>query len=233
MKINELLLVLKEQDISCSNEQLSLLNLFMKSTLETNEKFNLTAITNEDEFVEKMIYDSALALHDLDLTNKSIIDVGTGAGFPGIVLKILEPNANVVLLDSTKKKIDHLLEFANENNIKVEGISARAEDYARNNREKFDYATARAVSQLNILLELIIPMLKVGGTFIAMKGQDYEEEINNSKEAIRRLNARISTIYEFELPESKEKRAIIHIVKDKETNKKYPRQYTDIKRQPL
>ena len=233
MKIDELIGVLKAQEISCSNEQLNLLNTFMKVTLETNQKFNLTAITNEDEFVEKMIYDSALALYDLDLSEKSIIDVGTGAGFPGVILKILEPNAKVTLLDSTAKKINHLLEFANSQNIKVEGIASRAEDYSRNNREKFDYATARAVSQLNILLELIIPMLKVGGTFIALKGQGYEQEINSSKEALRRLNCRISKIYEFELPESKEKRAIIHIVKDKETNKKYPRQYTDINRQPL
>lgn len=233
MKFDELLKELNELEINCSNEQLNLLETFMKVTLETNEKFNLTAITNPDDFVEKMIFDSALALHDLDLTNKSIIDVGTGAGFPGMILKILEPKANVVLLDSTAKKINHLLGFAKEQNINVEGVDARAEDYARNNREKFDYATARAVSQLNILLELIIPMLKVGGTFIALKGQGYEDEINNSKEALRRLNCRIGQIYEFELPESHEKRAIIHIVKEKETNKKYPRQYTDIKRQPL
>ena len=233
MKINELSATLKIQEINCSEEQLKLLNTFMNVTLETNEKFNLTAITNEDEFVEKMIYDSALALYDLDLSEKSIIDVGTGAGFPGMVIKILQPKAKVTLLDSTAKKINHLLSFAKEQNINIEGIATRAEDYARNNREKYDYATARAVSQLNILLELIIPMLKVGGTFIAMKGQGYEEEINNSKGAFRRLNCRISKIYEFELPDSHEKRAIIHIVKDKETNKKYPRQYTDIKRLPL
>ena len=233
MKFNELLDSLNSLEIKCSNEQLNLLKTFMKVTLETNEKFNLTAITNEDEFVEKMIYDSALALYDLDLSEKSIIDVGTGAGFPGMVLKILEPNSKVTLLDSTAKKINHLLAFAKEQNIDVVGIAARAEDYARNNREKFDYATARAVSQLNILLELIIPMLKVGGSFIALKGQGYEDEINNSKEAFRRLNCRISKIYEFELPDSLEKRAIIYITKTKETNKKYPRQYTDIKRLPL
>lgn len=233
MKFNDLFVALNRQEISCSKEQLNLLETFMNVTLETNEKFNLTAITNPDDFVVKMIYDSALALYDLDLENKSIIDVGTGAGFPGMVIKILRPNANVTLLDSTAKKINHLLEFAKQQNIKVEGIANRAEDYARNNREKFDYATARAVSRLNILLELIIPMLKVGGSFIALKGQGYEDEINASKEALRRLNCRIGQIYEFELPESHEKRAIIHIVKDKETNKKYPRQYTDIKRQPL
>ena len=159
MKINDLLNALKAQEINCSEEQLNLLNTFMKVTLETNEKFNLTAIKNEDEFVEKMIYDSALALYDLDLAEKSIIDVGTGAGFPGMVIKILEPKAKVTLLDSTAKKINHLLGFAKEQNIKVEGIANRAEDYARNNREIFDYATARAVSQLNILLELIKSLL--------------------------------------------------------------------------
>ncbi len=233
MKENELFIALNSRSIRCSKEQLDLLSTFMKSTLETNEKFNLTAITNPDEFIEKMIFDSALSLYDLDLSNKSIIDVGTGAGFPGVVIKILQPESHVTLLDSTKKKIDYLLDFTKKNNILVSGVSSRAEDYARDNREKYDYAIARAVAQLNILLELIIPMVKVGGTFIAMKGQGYDDEINSSKEALRKLHCRISAIYEFELPESQEKRAIIHIVKEKETNKKYPRQYTDIKRQPL
>lgn len=224
--------LLKLNDISCSEEQLNLLMTFMKSTLETNEKFNLTAITDRDVFVEKMIFDSAIVLKELDLANKSIIDIGTGAGYPGMVLRILEPNANVYLLDSTKKKIDYLKEFANANNLKITGISSRSEDYARNNREKFDYAIARAVASLNILLEIIVPLLKVGGTFIAMKGLGYEQEINDSKRALEKLNVHIDHIYEFDLPESKEKRAVIYLVKDKETNKKYPREYKEIKKQP-
>ncbi len=233
MKIHELKTYLQQYEIKCFDEQLNLLNAFMKCTLATNEKFNLTAITNEDQFVEKMIFDSALALYDLDIADKKIIDIGTGAGYPGMVLKILEPNADMVLLDSTAKKIAYLNEFASSNKINVQGIVARAEDYARNNVEKFDYATARAVATLNILLELIIPLLKVGGTFIAMKGAGYEQEILDSQKALKKLNCRIESIEEFELPESKESRAIIRIVKEKPTNKKYPRQYNEIKKLPL
>ena len=233
MKIEELQQQLSPYDISCSEEQLLLLDKFMKSTLETNEKFNLTAITDSDQFVEKMIYDSALALYTVDLEGKTIIDVGTGAGFPGMILQILAPTCEMTLLDSTAKKVNHLIEFAKENNINVNGVSARVEDYAKENREKFDYACARAVAPLNILLEIITPLLKVGGTFLALKGQGFEDEISFSNEALRKLNCHVEKVLEFELPESLEKRYIIHVVKDKETNKKYPRQYTDIKRQPL
>jgi len=233
MKINGLKAQLNRFDILCTDEQVNLLNVFMESTLETNEKFNLTAIKDRDQFVEKMIFDSALSLYDLDLTDKSIIDVGTGAGFPGMVIKILSKDAKVTLLDSTKKKIDYLKEFALANKIDVQGISARAEDYSRTNRNKYDYAIARAVSSLNILLEIITPLLKVNGTFIAMKGPGFEEEINDSKKALAKLNCEISKVYEFELPESHEKRAIIHIKKTKETPNKYPRDYSEIKRLPL
>ena len=233
MKIEDLQQQLKAFDIFCSEEQLLLLDKFMKSTLETNEKFNLTAITDPEQFVEKMIFDSALALYTLDLDEKTIIDVGTGAGFPGMVLKILKPACEMTLLDSTAKKINHLKEFSLENSIEVNGVSARVEDYARDNREKFDFACARAVAPLNILLETITPLLKVGGTFLALKGQGFEDEIAFSNEALRKLNCHVEKVLEFELPESKENRYIIHIVKDKETNKKYPRQYSDIKRQPL
>ena len=224
---------LQKNDISCDQTQLNLLMNLMESTLSENEKFNLTAIKDREQFVEKMILDSALSLYEIDLENKSIIDVGTGAGFPGMVIRILSPKAKVTLLDSTKKKIDYLKEFALANNLRIDGVSARAEDYARVNRNKFDYATARAVASLNILLELIIPMLKVGGTFIALKGDKYEEEINDSQNALKKLGCSIDHVYELTLPESLEKRAIIYIHKDKETNKKYPRQYSDIKKLPL
>jgi len=225
--------LLKENEINCSEEQLDLLMTFMESTLSTNEKFNLTAITDRDVFLEKMIFDSAMALKELDIADKSIIDIGTGAGYPGMVIRILEPKADVYLLDSTKKKIDYLKEFAKDHSLKINGIDSRSEDYAKNNREKFDYAIARAVAPLNILLEIIIPLLKIGGTFIAMKGLGYENEINESKKAFDKLNIRIDHIFEFELPESKEKRAIIYLKKEKPTNKKYPREYKEIKKQPL
>lgn len=225
--------LLKQNNISCSQEQLSLLMTFMEYTLSTNEKFNLTAITDREVFVEKMIFDSAIALKDLDLSNKTIIDIGTGAGYPGMVLSILEPKANVYLLDSTAKKIDYLVKFALQNNLEIHGINARAEDFSRTQREFFDYAVARAVAPLNILVEIIAPLLKVNGTFIAMKGSGYEQELNEASKALKKLNVHVDHIYEFELPESKEKRAIIYLVKDKETNKKYPRQYNEIKKQPL
>lgn len=224
---------LKEYDISCDEKQLNLLMTLMESTLSENEKFNLTAITDREQFVEKMILDSAFALYELDLDNKSIIDVGTGAGFPGMVIRILSPKSQVTLLDSTKKKMDYLKEFALANNLNIQGISDRAEDYARNNRNKYDYATARAVASLNILLEIITPMLKVGGTFIALKGDKYEEEINASTNAMKKLGCSVEHVYEITLPESLERRAIIYIKKNKETNKKYPRQYADIKKLPL
>lgn len=233
MKINDLKRQLNRYDISCTDEQIFLLDKFMQSTLETNEKFNLTAIKDLDAFVEKMIFDSALVLYDTDLSNKTVIDVGTGAGFPGMVLKIISPETKMTLLDSTKKKIDYLLNFSKANGIDVKGVSSRAEDYARNNRNTYDYATARAVAALNILLEIIVPLLKVGGTFIAMKGPGYEDEINQSNNALAKLNCVISQIYEFDLPESNERRAIIHIKKIKDTPKKYPRDYSDIKRLPL
>ena len=229
----ELLKQLNNEEISCDESQLNLLMTLMNSTLKQNEKFNLTAIKEEPVFVEKMIFDSAIALRELDLTDKSIIDVGTGAGFPGMVIRILAKDANVTLLDSTKKKIDYLKEFALANNLKINGVSERAEDYSRNHRKQYDYATARAVASLSILLEIIIPLLKVGGTFIALKGLGYEEEINDAKNAFKKLNCHVENVYDFELPESKEKRAIIYIKKDKETSKKYPRQYSDIKKQTL
>ena len=153
MDKTELLKRLNNEEISCDDSQLNLLMTLMDSTLKQNEKFNLTAIKEEPVFVEKMIFDSAIAFRELDLTDKSIIDVGTGAGFPGMVIRILAKDANVTLLDSTKKKIDYLKEFALANNLKINGVSERAEDYSRSHREQYDYATARAVASLSILLE--------------------------------------------------------------------------------
>lgn len=225
--VNELAL----RGIKVSDAQLeSLINL-MKDTLTTNETFNLTAIKDDEVFLEKMIFDSAIALQELDLTDKKVIDVGTGAGFPGLVLYILNPNINLTLLDSTKKKIDYLDNYCKDHNYKVNCVSYRAEEYPK--REEYDYAFARAVASLNILLELIIPMLKVGGTFIALKGMGFEQEIIDSEKALKKLNCHLVKIVEDELPDSKEKRVMIYIQKDKETNKKYPRSYADIKKLPL
>ena len=224
---------LELREITCTQEQLDALISLMNSTLETNKKFNLTAIKDEETFLEKMIFDSALALHNIDINDKKIIDVGTGAGFPGLVLYILNPKTDLTLLDSSKKKIDYLQYYANSNNYQINCVYERAEEYANKNREAFDYAIARAVSSLNILLELILPLLKVGGTFIAMKSKDAFNEIENAKGAFKKLGCHLESVYEDALPESGEVRYLLYIKKDKTTNTKYPRDYATIKNKPL
>ena len=233
MNREKLIQELSQNNISFDEKRIDLLFSYMKYTLETNEKFNLTAITNEDEFVEKMIFDSALVLSNTDLANKKVIDVGTGAGYPGMVLRILEPNVKMSILDSTKKKIDFIDVFALANNLPINPVVDRAEAYSRKHIEEYDVVVARAVAPLNILLEIITPLLKVGGEFIAMKGANYQEEIDQASKALKKLDVEITNIEEFVLPESQEKRVLIHIKKNKTTSKKYPRDYSEIKRQPL
>lgn len=214
-------------------QKLDLLFSYMDYTLETNEKFNLTAITDKEEFVEKMIFDSALVLSGNELSGKKIIDIGTGAGYPGMVLKILEPNGKYTLLDSTAKKIQFIKSFALAKGLDMDCVSDRAESYSRKHVEEYDIALARAVALLPILLEIIAPLLKVGGEFIALKGANYQEEIEQSQKALQKLGLSIKQIQEFTLPECKESRALIHVFKEKPTNKKYPRDYSEIKKQPL
>ena len=231
MNKEKLIEELNNRSIELTNQQVDNLFLIMKTTLETNEKFNLTAIKEEGAFLEKMIFDSAIALQDIDITYKKVIDVGTGAGFPGLVLYTVNPKCHLTLLDSTNKKINYLAEFCRENGFDIECVCSRVEEY--HHREEYDYAFARAVAPLNILLELIVPLLKVGGTFISLKGQGYEQEINDSIKAMKKLGCHLEKIIEDVLPESNETRVMIHIVKDNVTNKKYPRTYADIKKLPL
>lgn len=223
-------------------EELNKLNLsfdieklesLMEDTLLTNEKFNLTAIKDKEKFRELMLLDSAIPLTLLDFNDKKILDVGTGAGYPGLVLSLLS-KGNFTLLDSTKKKIEHINEYTFINNINnVMGVVGRAEEYISNHRNEFDIVIARAVSSLNILLELCIPYLKVGGYFIAMKGRQGKDEIKQSKRALSLLGCKIVSINETELPESKETRINVVVQKEKETNKKYPRLYKDIVNKPI
>ena len=234
MTSEELSNLINQNIKAIDDKSMSLLESLIDITLEANEKFNLTAITDKESFRELMVYDSLLPLKYADLSEgKTLIDVGTGAGFPGLPLAI-SSDAKYTLLDSTNKKIRHICgvidRFKLEN---VTAISARAEDYANKNRESFDYAIARAVAPLNILLELCVPFVKVGGTIIAMKGAKSDEELEQAKSAIKKLDVEIASIFEEELPISKEKRTIILIKKLKPTNKKYPRQFNEIKSKPL
>ena len=217
-----------------NDNKLSLLERLIDVTLETNEKFNLTAIKDRDAFRELMVFDSLLPLKYVDLSNnKTVIDVGTGAGFPGLPLAIYS-DAKYTLLDSTNKKIGHICRVIDDFKLQnVTPICARVEEYALKNRESFDYAIARAVASLNELLELCVPLIKVDGLFIAMKGPRSDEELDDAKSAIKKLDLEVVSINEEELPVSKEKRTIIVFKKLKATNKKYPRRFSEIKAKPL
>ena len=225
--------LVKQLELLGVADKIDELENLQKDTLATNELFNLTAIKDETKFRELMILDSLFPLALTDFDNKKIIDVGTGAGYPGFPLAICS-NGDFTLLDSTKKKIDHINEFVKTHGfLHVYGVSARAEEYAKNHREEYDIAIARAVSSLNILLEIIAPMIKVDGYFIAMKGSKGYEEIEESKKALKELGMEVIKVQELELPESKEKRLNILIQKKKETNTKYPREYGVIINKPL
>ena len=234
MTREELKTLVNQNIKTIDNESMSLLESLVDKTLEANEKFNLTAIKDKESFRELMVYDSLLPLKYVELSeNNSVLDVGTGAGFPGLPLAICS-NAKYTLLDSTSKKIRHICCVIDEFKLKnVIAISARAEDFASQNREQFDYVIARAVAPLNILLELCVPFVKVGGTFIALKGAKSDEELDLAKSAIKKLDIEVVSVNEEELPLSKEKRTIILFRKLKPTNKKYPRQFSEIKSKPL
>ena len=221
-------LVVELEKLNLDSSKVDKLEEYMLATLKANESFNLTAIKDENKFRELMILDSAYPLKYFDFNNKKVIDIGTGAGYPGMVLATLS-NGEFTLLDSTKKKIDFISNYATEHayfNLKT--VIDRAENYAKNHREEFDFAVARAVSELPILIELIIPLLKVGGHFIALKGSKGLEELNKSKKVLSNLGTEVELIDEYELPESKEKRINIIIKKIKKTNLKYPRPYNEI-----
>ena len=216
------------------DKSMSLLESLVDATLEANENFNLTAIKDKESFRELMVYDSLMPLKYVELDeNKTVLDIGTGAGFPGLPLAICS-KAKYTLLDSTSKKIRHICCVIDDFGLKnATAISARAEDYIKQKRNQFDYVVARAVAPLNTLLELCVPFVKVGGTFIAMKGAKSDEELDLAKSAIKKLDAEVISVNEEELPISKEKRTIILFRKLKPTNKKYPRQFNEIKSKPL
>ena len=209
------------------------LESFMHATLEANKSFNLTAIKEEEKFRELMILDSAYPLKYFNFGGKKIIDIGTGAGYPGMVLATLS-NGEFTLLDSTKKKVDFYRKFAANNGyLNINSVCDRAEEYAKNHREEYDFAIARAVSELNILLELSLPLLKVNGYLIALKGAKGLEELDKCKSALKKLGAVVDRVDEYELPESKEKRINIIIKKIAHTPNKYPRLYSEIVSNPI
>ena len=222
-------------NINLTEEQIDKFYKYMKLLLEWNEKINLTAITDENEILLKHFVDSLTVLKYIKEDDK-IIDVGTGAGFPGIPMAIMMPNTKITLLDSLNKRINFLNEVIKELNLKnVETIHSRSEDCGKDilYREKYDISIARAVANLSTLSEYLLPFVKIDGKMICMKGSEVEEELNNSKYAIKELGGEISLQDEFCLPDTDIKRNIIVIKKIKYTPKLYPRKAGLPSKEPL
>lgn len=214
--------------------------MYYELLVEWNKVMNLTAITEYKQVVEKHFVDSISLIHVLDKQylddNKSMIDIGTGAGFPGIPLKIVFPNLRVTLLDSLNKRITFLNEVIKKLKLEnIETIHGRAEDYARQikYREQYDICVSRAVANLATLSEYCLPYTKEKGFFISYKSDHVDEEIENSKNAIKMLGGKIEKIEKFILPDTDIKRAIIKIKKERLTEKKYPRKAGMPSKEPL
>jgi len=226
---------LKKVNIEANENKIDLLLKFMDIVLRENKKFNLTAITDEKEFIEKHIIDSAISTNYIKNEGK-LIDIGSGAGMPGIVIKILNENLDVLLLDSLNKRVKYLNETIKELSLdNISAIHARAEELAhdKNYRENYDYVTARAVAPLNILCEYTLGFIKSGGQFIALKGSKGKEELDTSKNAIGSLSSKIISIDEVTLPYSNANRDIILIEKIKPMQNRFPRKQARIKKSPL
>lgn len=234
MNEKEFVLELNKLGIDVTNEQLKLLNNYYEMLIEKNKVMNLTNITLKEDVYLKHFYDSLTLNMVCNLKNtETICDIGTGAGFPGIVLKIMFPHLKIALIDSLEKRTKFLKEVVDALNLKdVEIFHVRAEDYAKDNRDKFDIVTSRAVAKLSILTELCLPLVKKDGYFISMKG-NASEEIEEVGKSLIILNSEISEIKQFLLPYEESQRTLIKIKKKDIIDKKYPRDFKEIKRKPL
>ena len=210
------------------------LEAFSRMLLEKNQVMNLTAITDPRDVAVLHLLDS-LALTGLaGLEGRTVVDVGTGAGFPGVPLAIARPSARVTLLDSLGKRVDFLRESCQTLGLdNVECVHGRAEEFAGERRETFDLAVSRAVAALPVLCELCLPLVKVGGAFWAMKSVDTEEEISASKAAVKVLGGRIQAVSDYTIPTTEVVHRVVCIQKTAPTPKKYPRRFALIKKQPL
>ncbi len=224
---------LKPFNITLSDEKIEMFDKYASLLVEWNAKFNLTAIKDPDGIVVKHFVDSLAVLSENKLEG-SLIDVGTGAGFPGLPLLIASDNLDVTFLDSTGKKIKFIETVLDELGLFADTFNARAEEAAKNDylRENFDFATARAVSNLRDLSEYCLPFVKVGGKFISMKSAKTDEEIKDAKEAIKVLGGEIEKINSFELADCGE-RTLVYIKKVRPTPTKYPRNYSQIVKNPI
>lgn len=227
---------IKDYKITLTENQYEQFQKYFELLVEWNEKMNLTAITDESGVALKHFADSLSLLNFVDIPqNSSLADVGTGAGFPGVVLKIARPDIKLTLIDSLNKRLVFLNEVCSQLGIDAELIHSRAEDGARDEklRESFDFAVSRAVARMNVLSEYCLPYVKVGGAFCAMKGAQANEEFKESLNAINTLGGKLENKYFFELPENGGERAIAVVRKVRNTPQKYPRQSGKIKAKAL
>mgnify|MGYP005933216917 CR=1 FL=1 len=207
---------------------------FSELLLEKNKVMNLTAITDPCDVAALHLLDCAYLLTAADFRGKSVVDVGTGAGFPGMPLRILEPNFDLTLLDSLGKRVDFLRETADAMGLRrVRCVHARAEEFVRKHREQFDIATSRAVAQLNVLCELTLPLVKVGGVFLAMKSVESDAELAAAQHAIAILGGAVEAVRDYAIPGTDVRHRLIVVEKVKKTPEKYPRMFAKIKKNPL
>ena len=222
-----------ELNIDINEKKLEMLEKYYQLLEEENKKYNLTAITNKEDVYLKHFYDSLTLSKIIKLNSQTLCDIGTGAGFPGLVLKIIFPNLKVTLVDATEKKCNFLKIVIKELELKeIEVINERAEIYSKTVREKYDIVTSRAVAPLKHLLEYSIPLVKVNGNYIAMKS-DITKEIENIEIYENKLNIKKEKEIVFKLPKENSLRTLLLYKKLKETNPKYPRKYNDIKKKEL
>lgn len=220
--------------IEISSEKLEKLDLFYNLLIEWNEKINLTTIVEEEVVYLKHFYDSLTLYRDIDLTKSiKICDVGSGAGFPGIILKIFFPNIDITLIDSLNKRVIYLNDIIEKLGLySIKAIHSRMEDFSRIHEEEFDFITARAVAQLPILCEICVKALKIRGSLVFMKA-NCEEELVDIDKKIEKLGLKFGSVDKFVLPIENSNRSIIKLDKIYRTDKKYPRSIDKIKKNPL
>lgn len=238
MNISEVLSeAIKDYKVDLTDSQYDKFEKYYNLLLEWNNKINLTAITDVEGVAIKHFADSLSLLNYINIPeNASVIDIGTGAGFPGIVLKIARPDIKLTLMDSLNKRLIFLDEVLKNIGLQADLVHSRAEDNAKSGseyREKFDFAVSRAVAKMNVLAEYCLPYVKVGGNFIAMKGPGAEAEIDEAKKAVGILGGKTEDVFNFKLPSNGDCRNIVKILKVKQTPIKYPRNSGKIKSNPL